>query len=55
MVIVKATKESEASIFPDEKILTEKGRYNEELIKAAFAVTPAASHALELPGNTLHL
>ena len=34
MVIVKATKESEAGILPDEKILTEMGKYNEELIKA---------------------
>ena len=34
MVIVKACKESEAGILPDEKILTEMGKYNEELLKA---------------------
>ena len=34
MVIVKASKESEAGILPDEKILTAMGQYNEELLKA---------------------
>jgi len=34
MVIVKASKESEAGILPDQKILTEMGKYNEELAKA---------------------
>jgi hypothetical protein len=34
MVIVKATKESEAGILPDEKLLTEMGKFNEELVKA---------------------
>lgn len=34
MVIVKATKESEAGILPDEKMLTEMGKYNEALVKA---------------------
>jgi len=34
MVIVKASKESEAGILPDEKILTAMGKYNEELLKA---------------------
>ena len=34
MVIVKANKESEAGALPDEKILTEMGKYNEELAKA---------------------
>jgi len=34
MVIVKATKESEAGALPDTKLLTEMGRYNEELVKA---------------------
>ena len=33
MVIVKASKESEAGILPDEKILTEMGRFNEQLVK----------------------
>jgi hypothetical protein len=34
MVIVKANPESEAGVLPDEKMLTEMGRYNEELVKA---------------------
>jgi hypothetical protein len=34
MVIVKADKNSEAGVLPDEKLLTEMGRYNEELVKA---------------------
>jgi hypothetical protein len=34
MVIVKASKESEAGVLPDEKDLTEMGKFNEELEKA---------------------
>jgi hypothetical protein len=34
MVIVKATAASEAGVIPSEKLLTEMGRYNEELVKA---------------------
>jgi hypothetical protein len=34
MVIVKASKESEAGQMPDEKILTAMGKYNEELVNA---------------------
>src|SRR3954470_16814124 len=34
MVIVKATKDSEAGVLPSERLLTEMGRYNEELVKA---------------------
>src|SRR5918992_3750955 len=34
MVIVKASPESEAGALPDEKVLTEMGRFNEELVKA---------------------
>jgi hypothetical protein len=34
MVIVKASKESEADVLPDEKLLAEMGKYNEELVKA---------------------
>jgi hypothetical protein len=36
MVIVKASKESEAGQMPSEKMLTEMGRYNEELVKAGI-------------------
>ena len=34
MVIVKANKDSEAGVLPDQKILTEMGKFNEELVKA---------------------
>jgi hypothetical protein len=34
MVMVKATKESEAGVLPTKELLTEMGKYNEELIKA---------------------
>jgi hypothetical protein len=36
MVIVKADKSSEAGVLPDQKILTEMGKYNEELAKAGI-------------------
>jgi hypothetical protein len=36
MVIVKASKESEAGAPPDEKILTAMGNFNEELVKAGI-------------------
>ena len=34
MVLVKANKDSEAGVLPDERILTEMGKFNEELVKA---------------------
>jgi hypothetical protein len=34
MIIVKASKDSEAGVLPDQKILAEMGKYNEELAKA---------------------
>jgi hypothetical protein len=34
MVIVKATEDSEAGVMPSEEILTEMGKFNEELAKA---------------------
>ena len=34
MIMVKATKDSEAGVMPDEKLLTEMGKFNEELVKA---------------------
>ena len=36
MVIVKADKNSEAGALPDEKLLAEMGKYNEELAKAGI-------------------
>jgi hypothetical protein len=34
MILVKATKDSEAGVMPDEKLLADMGKYNEELAKA---------------------
>ena len=34
MVIVKADKDSEAGVMPDQKLLTDMGNYNEQLVKA---------------------
>ena len=34
MVIVKASKESEAGVMPDAKLLADMGKFNEELVKA---------------------
>jgi len=36
MVIVKADKDTEAGVMPSEQLLTEMGRYNEELVKAGI-------------------
>lgn len=45
MVIVKASKESEAGILPDEKILIAMGKYNEELMKAGVLLAGEGLHA----------
>jgi len=34
MILVKADKTTEAGVLPDEKLLTEMGKYNEERVKA---------------------
>ena len=44
MVIVKADKNSEAGILPDEKLLTAMGNYNEELVKAGVMVSGEGLH-----------
>ena len=36
MVIVKASKDSEAGVLPDERLLSEMLKYNEELVKAGI-------------------
>ena len=36
MVIVKASKDSEAGVLPGQKLLAEMGKYNEELVKAGI-------------------
>jgi hypothetical protein len=44
MVIIKADKNSEAGVLPDEKLLTEMGKFNEELVKAGVMVAGEGLH-----------
>ena len=44
MVMVKADQKSEAGVLPDQKLLTEMGRYNEELAKAGILLAGEGLH-----------
>jgi hypothetical protein len=44
MVIVKATKNSEAGVMPSENLLAEMGKYNEELVKAGVMLAGEGLH-----------
>jgi hypothetical protein len=44
MVLVKADKNSEAGVLPDEKLLAEMGKYNEELAKAGVMLAGEGLH-----------
>lgn len=44
MVIVKASRESEAGQMPSEKLLTDMGRFNEELVKAGVMLAGEGLH-----------
>ena len=44
MVIVPASKESEAGVLPDRKLLTEMGKFNEELVKAGVMLAGEGLH-----------
>jgi hypothetical protein len=44
MIIVKATKDSEAGVMPDEKLLTVMGKYNEELVRAGVMLAGEGLH-----------
>jgi hypothetical protein len=44
MVLVKATKESEAGMMPDEKLLTDMTAFNEELVKAGIMLAGEGLH-----------
>lgn len=44
MVIVKATKDTEAGVMPTEQELAEMGKYNEELVKAGIMLAGEGLH-----------
>jgi hypothetical protein len=44
MVIIKANKQSEAGIMPSEKLLTDMGNFNEELVKAGVMLAGEGLH-----------
>ncbi|MBP1776887.1 MAG: hypothetical protein H6Q86_2897 [candidate division NC10 bacterium] len=44
MIIVKATKDSEAGVMPSEQLLTEMGKFNEELVKAGVMLAGEGLH-----------
>ena len=44
MIIIKADKNTEAGALPDEKLLTEMGKFNEELVKAGVMLAGEGLH-----------
>jgi hypothetical protein len=44
MIIVKASKDSEAGVMPDEKLLAAMGKFNEELAKAGVLLAGDGLH-----------
>jgi len=44
MILVKASKDSEAGVMPNEEILTAMGKYNEELVKAGVTLAGEGLH-----------
>jgi hypothetical protein len=44
MILVKASKESEAGMMPSEQMLTEMGKFNEELAKAGVLLAGEGLH-----------
>jgi len=44
MILVKANKDTEAGVMPSEEVLTEMGKYNEELVKAGVMLAGEGLH-----------
>ena len=44
MVLVKATKDSEAGVMPSQELLTNMGKFNEELVKAGVMLAGEGLH-----------
>ena len=58
MILVKATKDSEAGAMPDRKLLADMGKFNEELVKAGIMLEGEGLHPsskgarVKFSGNT---
>ena len=58
MIMIKATKESEAGVMPSERLLTEMGRFNEALVNAGVLLAREGLHPsskgarVQFSGNT---
>jgi hypothetical protein len=44
MILIKANKDSEAGVMPSEQLLTEMGKFNEELVKAGVMLAGEGLH-----------
>jgi len=44
MILIKATKDSEAGVIPSQQLLTEMGKFNEELVKAGVMLAGEGLH-----------
>ena len=44
MILIKASKDSEAGVMPSEQLLTEMGKFNEELVKAGVMLAGEGLH-----------
>ena len=44
MILIKADKDSEAGVMPDEKLLRDMGNFNEELVKAGIMLAGEGLH-----------
>jgi hypothetical protein len=44
MVLIKADKDTEAGVMPSEQLMTEMGKYNEELVKAGIMLAGEGLH-----------
>ncbi len=58
MILIKATKDSEAGVMPSERLLTEMGRFNEALVNAGVLLAGEGLHPsskgarVQFSGNT---
>ena len=51
MILIKANKDSEAGVMPSERLLTEMGKFNEELVQAGVMLAGEGLHPT-LQGRT---